>query len=60
MYEILRNLPSGSRILDLGVLIGSFPLECVSHCLVARIPCREIARTRQDQGSSRLSRAATL
>src|SRR5579871_4867054 len=37
MFEILRNLPDGSRILDLGALNGSFSLECVPRCLVARI-----------------------
>lgn len=30
MYEILRNLPIGARVLDLGCAVGSFPPEATS------------------------------
>jgi hypothetical protein len=37
MHEILRNLRSGARVLDLGALTGTFPAECCPSALVVRI-----------------------
>jgi SAM-dependent methyltransferase len=37
MHEILRNLHSGARILDVGALTGSFPLECCPEALAVRV-----------------------
>lgn len=37
MDEILRNLPAGSRVLDLGSRTGSFPADCSPAALVVRL-----------------------
>ena len=37
MHEILRNLQPGSRVLDVGALTGSFPLDCCPNALVVRV-----------------------
>jgi SAM-dependent methyltransferase len=38
MIEILRNLPAGARVLDLGALTGSFPADyCPNDALIVRI-----------------------
>ncbi len=37
MDEILRNLPAGARVLDLGSLTGSFPLDRCPGAVVVRV-----------------------
>jgi len=37
MHEILRNLRAGARVLDLGALTGSFPVDCCPWALVIRL-----------------------
>src|SRR5579872_711913 len=37
MDEILRNLPAGSRVLDVGSRTGSFPATCCPAALVVRL-----------------------
>jgi SAM-dependent methyltransferase len=37
MHEILRNLPSGARVLDLGSGAGSFGAEHCPHALIVRL-----------------------
>ena len=37
MHEILRNLPAGARVLDLGSRDGSFPEECCPAALIVRL-----------------------
>jgi SAM-dependent methyltransferase len=37
MHEILRNLRTGARILDLGALTGSFPAACCPGAVVVRL-----------------------
>jgi SAM-dependent methyltransferase len=37
MHEILRNLPAGARVLDLGSREGSFPEECCPGALIVRL-----------------------
>ncbi|HLK20844.1 MAG TPA: methyltransferase domain-containing protein [Bryobacteraceae bacterium] len=39
MIEILRHLPTGARVLDLGALTGSFPLHL---CPGARVVCIDL------------------
>ena len=43
MNEILRNLGAGTRVLDLGALTGSFPVESCPNALVVRIDLEEPA-----------------
>jgi SAM-dependent methyltransferase len=37
LHEILRNLPSGARVLDLGSRSGSFDSDCCPVCLIVRL-----------------------
>ena len=37
MHEILRNLRTGARVLDLGSLTGSFPMDCCPGAFVVRL-----------------------
>jgi len=37
MHEILRNLPSGARVLDLGALSGSFDISCCPSAFTVRV-----------------------
>src|SRR5271157_3491550 len=37
MIEILRQLPPGARVLDLGALTGSFPTDYCPGALVVRV-----------------------
>src|SRR5882724_11917775 len=43
MHEILRNLGPGTRVLDVGSLTGSFPVECCPESVVARVDLEEPA-----------------